>query len=86
MTSSVNIEEVRKALSQQLQAQQMLLNNYLDLAVDQSDDEAYVARGNGFCDAKYSDDFIDSQIVAIKSRIAEIEKKLSGLSVAENVK
>ena len=48
-------------LAEELEAAQKLLQSYQDLAVDQEDDDAFVARGNGFCDRKYSEDFIEWQ-------------------------
>ncbi len=44
-----------------------------ELLVDQADDEAYVARGNGFCDSKYSPEFLEEQIALIQRRIKELE-------------
>lgn len=63
-------------LQQELERQKSLLRNYEDLLVDQEDDASYVARGNGFCDAKYSEDFIDGQISTIKQRIAALESQI----------
>lgn len=63
-------------LQQELERQKSLLRNYEDLLVDQEDDASYVARGNGFCDAKYSEDFIDGQIATIKQRIAALESQI----------
>lgn len=63
-------------LEQQLLAAQRLLQSYLDLATDQEDDTAYVARGNGFCDHKYSDDFIETRVAQLTARVADLEKKL----------
>ena len=37
------------------------------------EDDDYVARGNGFCDRKYSDDFIEGQIEKYEIRVKEIE-------------
>ena len=34
----------------------------------------YIARGNGFCDRKYSDDFIEGQMEKYEQRIREIKK------------
>lgn len=48
------------------------LDNYLDLYGSLEDDE-YVARGNGFCDRKFSDDFIEGQIENYRKRVAELE-------------
>ena len=59
-------------LEQQLEEAQRLLASYQDLAVDQEDDDAFVARGNGFCDRKYSEDFIEGQIAKYRARIAEL--------------
>lgn len=62
-------------LEQQLEEAQRLLTSYLDLAVDQEDDDAFVARGNGFCDRKYSDDFIQMQVAQLTARVADLEKQ-----------
>lgn len=53
-----------------------LLANYEELLVDMVDDDAYIARGNGFCDAKYSDDFLEGRIAEIKEKIAQLERNL----------
>ena len=63
-------------LEQQLEEAQRLLASYQDLAVDQEDDDAFVARGNGFCDRKYSEDFIEMQVAQLTARVAELKKKL----------
>lgn len=65
------------SLQEQLRQQRRLLDSYLDLASDMSDDDAYVARGNGFCDTKYSDDFLQGQITSIRKRIQELEERLA---------
>ncbi|MBR3986153.1 MAG: hypothetical protein IKK04_03280 [Bacteroidales bacterium] len=65
-------EEIKKEIEQQ----QKLLLNYQELEVDIEDDAAYVARGNGFCDAKYSEDFIEGQIDSITKRIEQLESML----------
>ena len=65
------------SLQAQLQQQRRLLDSYLDLASDMSDDGAYVARGNGFCDTKYSDDFLQGQIDAIQTKIQELEQSIA---------
>lgn len=46
-----------------------LLANYEELLTDCMDDDSYIARGNGFCDSKYSDDFIEGRISEIKKQI-----------------
>ncbi|MBO7101912.1 MAG: hypothetical protein IKX32_02585 [Bacteroidales bacterium] len=63
-------------LEQQLEEAQRLLASYQDLAVDQEDDDAFVARGNGFCDRKYSEDFIEMQVAQLTARIADLKKKI----------
>ncbi len=65
-------EEIKKELAQQ----QQLLQNYQELEVDIEDDAAYVARGNGFCDAKYSQDFLEGQIERISQRIDKLKSML----------
>lgn len=59
-------------LERLLRENQEYLDNYLDLYGSLEDDE-YVARGNGFCDRKFSDDFIEGQIEKYRTRVAEIE-------------
>ena len=63
-------------LEKQLEETLRLLDSYQDLAVDQDDDDAFVARGNGFCDRKYSDDFLQMQIAQLTARAAELKKKI----------
>lgn len=63
-------------LAEELEAAQKLLQSYQDLAVEQEDDDAFVARGNGFCDHKYSEDFIEMQVAQITARVADLEKKI----------
>ena len=38
------------------------------------EDDDYIARGNGFCDRKYSDDFIEGQLEKYALRVKEIQK------------
>ena len=55
-----------------LRENQQYLENYEDVFSSLEDDD-YVARGNGFCDRKYSDDFIEGQMEKYTKRIKEIE-------------
>ena len=64
-----------KSPEQELEEARQLLASYQDLAVDQVDDDAFMARGNGFCDRKYSDDFLQMRIAQLTARIAELEHK-----------
>lgn len=66
----------REDILKEIEQQRKLLLNYEELAVDMEDDAAYVARGNGFCDAKYSDDFLQGQAERIRARIEELTKLL----------
>lgn len=65
-----------KTLKEQLKETLRLLDSYQDLSADQEDDDAFVARGNGFCDRKYSDDFLQMQITQLTARAAEIKEKI----------
>ena len=64
-----------KSIDQELEAARRLLASYQDLAVEQEDDDAFVARGNGFCDRKYSDDFLQMQVAQLTARIAQLEQE-----------
>lgn len=66
----------RDELLNEIEQQRKLLLNYEELLTDQSDDDAYVARGNGFCDAKYSEDFLLGQIDQIRARIEALKQKI----------
>ena len=63
-------------LADELEAAQRLLQSYQELAVEQEEDDAFVARGNGFCDRKYSEDFIEMQVAQITARVADLKKKI----------
>ena len=62
-------------IKKDLEEARRLLASYQDLAVDQEDDDTFVARGNGFCDRKYSDDFIQMRIAQLTARVADLEKR-----------
>jgi hypothetical protein len=66
---------MKETLEEQLEKARRLLSSYQELAVDQEDDDAFVARGNGFCDRKYSEDFIEMQIAQLTARVADLEKE-----------
>lgn len=66
-------------LEQELEEAQRLLASYQDLAVDQEDDDAFVARGNGFCNRKYSDDFLQMRIAQLTARVADLKHKTEQL-------
>ena len=62
-------------IDKQIDETQRLLESYMDLATDMADDDAFVARGNGFCDRKYSDDFIELQVAQLTARMADLKKR-----------
>ena len=64
-----DIEDLQKLLSDNKQ----YLQNYEEVLNSLEDDD-YIARGNGFCDRKYSDDFIEGQLKKFAQRIKEIEE------------
>lgn len=66
----------KMSLEEELEYTQRLLRSYQDLAVDQEEDDTFVARGNGFCDRKYSEDFIEMQVAQMTARIADLERKI----------
>lgn len=68
-TVEVEVDQLQELLKQN----ELYLQNYLELA-DEIDDPSYVARGNGFCETKYSEDFIESQIAKYRQRIRDISQ------------
>ena len=67
-TIEADLDDLRRLLAEN----QQYLNNYEDVFSSLEDDD-YVARGNGFCDRKYSDDFIEGQMEKYALRVKEIE-------------
>ncbi len=64
-----DLEDLQRLLSDNKQ----YLQNYEEVFSSLEDDD-YVARGNGFCDRKYSDDFIEGQLEKYEQRVKEIER------------
>ena len=62
-----------KSPEEELAEVQRLLASYQELAAEQEDDDTFIARGNGFCDRKYSDDFLQMRIAQLTARVAEIK-------------
>ncbi len=52
--------------------------NYEELDSDMENPE-YVARGNGFCDSKYSEDFIEGQLEKLRHERQTLEQLLTTL-------
>ena len=63
-------------LQEILKQNEFYLQNYLELE-DEIDDPSYVARGNGFCETKYSEDFVESQIAKYRKRVLDIQEYIS---------
>ena len=68
--------KIEMSLEEQLEETLRLLDSYQNLYVDQEDDDAFVARGNGFCDRKYSDDFLQMRIAQLTARAADLKQKI----------
>lgn len=64
-----------KTPEEELTEAQRLLASYQELAAEQEDDDSFIARGNGFCDRKYSDDFLQMRIAQLTARVAEIKQQ-----------
>lgn len=69
--------EKEKTLSR-LEAIDRAIVNYEELDSD-LDSPEYVARGNGFCDSKYSEDFIEGQLEKLRHERQTLEQLLSTL-------
>lgn len=69
-----DLEDLKKAL----ETNKLYLQNYLEVEED-LEDPSYVARGNGFCDAKFSEDFIEGQIAKYQGRMADLTRWISEL-------
>lgn len=67
-TVLADLDDLRRLMAEN----QQYLENYEEVFSSLEDDD-YVARGNGFCDRKYSDDFIEGQIEKYAKRVKEIE-------------
>lgn len=69
----------RLDLEQRLAAIRKAIANYEELSGDMENPE-YVARGNGFCDSKYSEDFLEGQLQRLRQQEADIQLLLDRLS------
>lgn len=63
-----DLDDLKRLLTEN----QQYVENYEDVLSSLYDDD-YVARGNGFCDRKYSDDFVESQLEKYQKRVEELE-------------
>ena len=62
-------------INARLQALDRAIANYEELDSD-LDSPEYVARGNGFCDSKYSEDFIEGQLERLRHEKQELLREL----------
>ena len=80
-TIEADLDDLHRLLAEN----QQYLENY-EIVFSSLEDDDYIARGNGFCDRKYSDDFIEGQIEKYEKKVKEItrwiekdEKNLAGI-------
>ena len=71
-TIEADSDDLRRLLAEN----QRYLDNYEEVYSSFEDDD-YIARGNGVCDRKFSDDFIEGQIEKYRARVGEIENWLA---------
>lgn len=69
-------------LRERLQQLDSAIANYEELDSDLEAPE-YVARGNGFCDSKYSEDFIEGQLVQLRNERATVSAQLERLTATQ---
>lgn len=74
-TTSPDNTASRAALERRLHEIRQAISNYEELSCD-IDDPSYVARGNGFCDAKYSEDFLEGQLTRLRQEEKEVLEKM----------
>lgn len=69
-------------IQQRLDRINLAIANYEELGCD-IDNPEFVARGNGFCDSKYSEAFIQSQLERLRKEKKELEeiKKISKFQI-----
>lgn len=67
-TIEADLDDLRRLLAES----QQYLDDYEGVYSSLEDDD-YVARGNGFCDRKYSDDFIEGQMEKYAQRVKDIK-------------
>ena len=75
-TIEADLDDLRRLLAEN----QHYLENYVEVYSSLEDDD-FVARGNGFCDRKYSDDFIEGQMEKYAQRVKEIEEWIKKLEL-----
>ena len=71
-----------ETLQRQLNQVEAAIANYEELDSDLEAPE-YVARGNGFCDSKYSEDFIEGQLERLYEERRGLMEQLAACGEAE---
>ena len=66
-TFEADLEDLKRLLEEN----QQYLENYNEVYSSLEDDD-YIARGNGFCERKYSDDFIEGQMEKYAQRVKDL--------------
>lgn len=69
-------------LRERLRQLDSAIANYEELDSDLEAPE-YVARGNGFCDSKYSEDFIEGQLAQLRNERAAVSAQLERLTATQ---
>lgn len=69
-------------LRERLRQLDSAIANYEELDSDLEAPE-YVARGNGFCDSKYSEDFIEGQLAQLRNERATVSAQLERLTATQ---
>lgn len=75
VTTDVDQEGILHAVERLLKLESLKrqLHDYEELSTAMLDDMSFVARGNGFCDTKYSDLFLEEKMQALRKAIAALE-------------
>ena len=68
-TIEADLDDLHRLLAEN----QQYLENY-EIVFSSLEDDDYIARGNGFCDRKYSDDFIEGQSEKYEKKVKEIKR------------
>ena len=72
-SDGTRIQAEPQDLQRIMEENEAFLENYLEVGSCLEDDD-YVARGNGFCDAKYSEDFVGMQQAKYRQRVADVQR------------
>ena len=70
-TIEADLDDLHRLLTEN----QQYLDNYEEVYSSLEDDD-YIARGNGFCDSKFSESFLEAQMDKYRTRIREIDRWL----------